>query len=66
MHETLRALGQPKPMLSPCLWCHHLPEDHVRVGKERPCTRCTCRYYAHAAPKLAANRLVGRLRRIQR
>ena len=35
-------------MLSPCIWCHHLPEDHVRDGKERYCTRCTCRYYAHA------------------
>ena len=52
-------------MLTPCIWCHHLPDDHVRAGKERSCTRCTCRYYAHAKPKLAANRLVGRLRRKQ-
>ena len=39
-------------MLTPCLWCHHLPDDHVRAGKERYCTRCDCRYYAHARPGL--------------
>ena len=39
------------------------PKDHATAGKERYCTRCDCRYYAHAKPKLAANRLVGRLRR---
>jgi hypothetical protein len=53
-------------MLTPCIWCHHLPDDHVRAGKERYCTRCTCRYYATAKPKLAVNRLVGRLRRTKR
>ena len=50
-------------MLTPCLWCHHLPDDHVRTRTERYCMRCDCRYYAHAKPKLAANRLVGILRR---
>jgi hypothetical protein len=59
-------LQLPRTMLTPCLWCHHLPGDHVRAGKERYCRRCDCRYYAHAKPRLAANRLVGRLRRTER
>ena len=44
------------PVHTPCMWCHHLPDDHVFTCTERYCTRCVCLYYASAKPRRSVNR----------